>query len=349
MSDEKEYFVENLSMLLSSGMGVLATLDSIKEEVKSKRLKKTIEKLRENIVDGSSLWSALEKTGMFSSQIISLIRLGEKSGRLSENLKSVAKQQEKDRIFRSKVRSAMIYPVLILILTLVIGIGIAWFILPKLATVFASLNVELPPLTKALISLGVFLGKYGYFVVPAFAVVFSLIIFFLFIFEKTKFIGQSILFNLPVINELIKEVEISRFGFIAGTLLSAGLPISEVIDSLKDSTISRAYKKFYVSLKESITEEGNSFQKSFSKYKKIKKLIPTPIQQMIVSGEQSGKLSDTLLNVGEVYEGKIDTTTKNLSVVLEPILLVIVWLGVVGVALAIILPIYSLIGGLQTT
>jgi type II secretory pathway component PulF len=100
-------------------------------------------------------------------------------------------------------------------------------------------------------------------------------------------------------------------------------------------------------LKESITEEGNSFQKSFVAYKKIKNLIPTSVQQMVASGEQSGHLSDTLFQVGQIYEAKIETTTKNLSVILEPVLLVIVWLGVAAVAFAIILPIYSLIGGLQ--
>jgi type IV pilus assembly protein PilC len=347
MPEEKEYFVENLAMLLSSGMGVLLTLDSIKEEVRSKKLKRVIDTIKDDIADGSSLWSALEKTNIFSSQVISLIRLGEKSGRLTENLKSIAIQQNRDRIFRSKVKSAMMYPGLVMSLTVIIGIGVSWFILPKLAAVFSSLKVEMPLVTKILISFGAFLGKYGLVAVPSFILLLAIIIFFLFFFSKTKFIGQEILFRLPVINRLIKEVELSRFGYVAGTLLSAGLPVSEVIDSLHDSTISGSYKNLYKHLKVSIVEEGNSFQKSFASYKGVKKLIPAPIQQMIVAGEQSGNLAEKLFGVGEVYEGKIDITTKNLSVILEPILLIIVWVGVAAVAFAVILPIYSLIGGLN--
>ena len=94
-------------------------------------------------------------------------------------------------------------------------------------------------------------------------------------------------------------------------------------------------------------EMGNSFQKSFVSYPKVDKLIPPPMQQLIFSGEQSGNLNKTLIKIGQVLEEKSDTTTKNLTIIMEPILLVIVWAGVVGVAFAVILPIYSLVGGIN--
>jgi type II secretory pathway component PulF len=106
------------------------------------------------------------------------------------------------------------------------------------------------------------------------------------------------------------------------------------------------YKKFYQHLHDAI-DMGNSFEKSFALYKDIDKLVPQPIQQLIISGEQSGNLNKTLIKVGQVLEAKSDTTTKNLTIIMEPILLVIVWAGVVSVAFAVILPIYSLVGGLN--
>jgi len=347
LGKERDYFVENLSMLISGGMPIIGALDSIATEMRSRRMKNIIAAIQSDIESGSPLWRTLAKTSLFPEHAVSLIRLGEESGKLIENLKVVAIEQEKDRVFRSKLRSAMMYPVFVLSLTVIIGIGIAWFILPKLATVFAQLKITLPLITKILIGAGTFLGSYGQYAVPAAITVMAVLFFFIFLFSKTKFIGQFILFSSPGIKGLIKEVEVARFGYLLGTLLQAGLPITHALDSLASATEITQYQKLYLHLRDSV-EDGNSIQKSFVSFKKANRLIPAPIQQLIVAGEQSGSLSETLLKVGQTFEAKADTSTKNLTVILEPILLVIVWLGVVAVALAVILPIYSLIGGFKT-
>ena len=152
--------------------------------------------------------------------------------------------------------------------------------------------------------------------------------------------------QLPFLRGIIQEIELARTGFILGTLIEAGLPVVDAIDSLVGITNFDIYRKFYSHLKGEI-EDGKSFGEVFRNYPKIEKIIPSPVQQMIITGEKSGRLSDTLIRVGENYESKIETTTKNLSILLEPILLIIVWVGVMFVALAVILPIYSLIGGLN--
>ncbi len=346
MGKEKDYFIENLGMLLSSGMGIISALNSVKEEIKSRSLIKQIDAIIEDIENGSPIWRALDKAQMVSPHVVSLIKIGEEAGRLSKNLEVVVIEQQKERLLKSKIRSAMMYPILVLTMTLVIGTGIAWFILPRLATVFAQLKLKLPFITKALIGFGTFLGQYGYIAVPVFLICLTLSIYFIFFFRRTKFIGEEIIFRTPGINQLLKEVEISRFGYMLGTLLDAGLTINTSLTSLAGVTSLGAYKKLYLFLRESI-EDGNSFQKSFSAYPKASKLMSGPVQHMIVAGEESGNLSKTLLKIGEIYENKTETTSKNLTVLLEPILLFIVWIGVVGVALAIVLPIYSLIGGLN--
>lgn len=343
---EKEYFIEQLSMLLSAGIPVITALTAIKKEIKSGRFKKIIDELIESIETGSSVSSALQSVHMFPQYSISLIRIGEQSGRLDQNLKIVAAGEQKDREFRSKTISAMLYPVFVFSLTIVVGLGISWFILPRLATVFAQLKIELPLITQVLIGFGTFLDHYGIIVIPLTLSIGLLTLFFVFFYSKTNFLGQIILFSIPPISRLFTELELSRFGSLLGNLLQAGLPILDSLESIRESSTFYRYQKFYSFLYEKV-KEGNSFSKSFELYHRINALIPVPIQQLIITGEHSGNLPETFIKIGELYEGKTETTAKNITILLEPLLLVIVWLGVVAVAMAVILPLYSLIGNLN--
>jgi type IV pilus assembly protein PilC len=346
LTKERDQFIENLSMLVLSGMPIVSALSAITRDTKNAQMKKVLEGILLELEGGSPLWRSFDRTGLFKGYTISLLRIGEESGKFAENLKVVSLEQEKERNLHSKVKSALMYPIFVLVLVVVIGLGISWFILPKLAKIFADLKLDLPFVTKVLIGFGLFLQKNGLWFVPlAFSIGF-LIIYIIFINQKTKFLGESFLYSIPGIKMLLMEVEVARFGYLLGTLLEAGLPIIKAIDSLIGASDSFRYKKFYTHLKDSI-EMGNSFQKSFASFPKTEKLVPQPIQQLIFSGEQSGNLTKTLIKIGQVLEEKSDTTTKNLTIIMEPILLVIVWAGVVAVAFAVILPIYSLVGGMN--
>jgi type II secretory pathway component PulF len=346
LGKERDHFIENLSMLVLSGMSITSALASITKETKMPKMKGILETMLVDIESGSPVWKAFDQTGLFKGYTISLIRLGEESGKFAENLRVVALEEEKEREFKSKVKSALMYPAFVLGLTLFVGTGISWFILPKLAKIFFDLKLKLPLITKVLLGFGLFLSKYGIIVVPLAVLVIGLIIYIVFIFEKTKFLGEIVMFGIPGIKGLLLEVEVARFGYLLGTLLEAGLPVTRAIDSLASASEVIRYKRFYLYLRDSV-DMGNSFQKSFEAYKNINKLIPQPMQQLTISGEQSGNLNKTLLKIGQMYEMRSDTTTKNLTIIMEPILLVIVWAGVVSVAFAVILPIYSLVGGIH--
>lgn len=340
---EREYLVENLSVLVGAGMGVVPALDAISTELKSAGVKRAVAGMRAEVDAGSTLWRAASATGLFPQAAISLVRIGEQAGKLAENLKAIAVQEQKDTLLRNKVRTALLYPVFVLTLTVIVGVGVAWFVLPRLSEVFASLDVDLPAITTLFIGLGNFLASYGNIAVPAFVVVTLVLVYIFFYAPKTKYIGQELLFQLPGVKRLIQEVELVRLGYLLGTLLDAGLPVVDALESLRAATISRSYAKFYQYIRDAVAS-GESFAKSFVSYKASRKLIPLPVQQMIVAAERSGSLASTLIKIGQIYEAKSETSTKNLAVVLEPILLVIVWLGVLLVALAVILPLYSLLG-----
>ena len=343
-SEETEYFIDQLSIMLGSGIDILTALRSIKAELKSKKTKSIIEDIIGQIVSGSSIWEALNNSGLFPEHITVLIKLGEKSGKLSENLQLIVNQLQKDRLFHSRVRSASMYPLLIFSVTLIVAVGMSWFILPRLGTVFSRLDVELPFITRILIAMGNFLDSYGIIAIPASLTGTAIIIYLIFYHSKSKHIGQYLLFSIPGIKKFILEIELARFGYVLGSLLDAGIPIVNALESLTNSSALYFYKNFYDFLTTNINN-GNSFKTSFQKYKNSHLLIPIPAQQIIISGEESAKLPEMLRLIANDYEQKSDSTAKNLSVILEPVLLIIVWLGVVAIAFAIILPIYSLIGG----
>ncbi|NQV00822.1 MAG: type II secretion system F family protein [Parcubacteria group bacterium] len=341
LKKEIYFFIENLSTLLSAGMNISSAVRSIQEEADSRRIRKILKGVADDLDGGSSLYNSLEQTGVLSQRILSLIKVGEQSGRLAENLEVIVLQNEKETLFRSKVRSSLMYAVIVFTLAIVIGIGTAWFVLPKLASFFNDLDAELPIITRWLIGIGEFLSQYGIFIIPLFALFVLSAFYFLFSFPKTKFIGHAILFHLPVVKKLIKQVEIARFGHLLGTMFESGMSVVDAISALKGTTTFKNYQKFYIYLREKV-ETGNSLQKSFNDYPNIQKLFPSSVRQMIAAAEKSGKLSEILIKIGKIFEQKTEATARNLPIILEPILLIIIGLAVALLALGVIMPIYNL-------
>lgn len=345
-SKDRESFTSSLAMQIKAGVIVGDALESLRKTSSSKAMKNAIAQMLEDIDSGISLSGAMQASGVVGEQTQALTRLGEQSGNLAENLAIAATQEEKQRIFRSKVRTALLYPLFVLTLSLVIALGVSWLLLPRLADTFESLNVELPWITQTLINFGELLKTDGYWLVPLLFVSLFAIGYIIFKAPKTKVIGQSILLHIPGIGRLLTEVEVARFGYLMGVLLKAGLSITSSLQLMSESTTLRRYQKIYLTWKENF-DEGYNFATNFEAGKKVNKLFPPSVQQIVIAGEKSGSLAESLQTVGEAYEQKADATTNNLQAILEPILLVFVWIGVLGVAVAVIIPIYSLVGELN--
>lgn len=343
---EREYFTENLALLLKAAVPVGQALASLEATAKSKQMKKSLKQMQLDIEAGYLLSDTLSHTGIVSSQTLALIRLGEESGHLVENLQIAAQQEEKRHLFRAKVRSALIYPAFVMSLTLVVGLGVAWFLLPKLANTFSQLQVGLPTISRYMIGFGQFLQAHGVVAVPLFLLACLIIIYVLFFAPPTKHIGKKLLFGMPGIGRLMREVEIAQFGYLLSTLLDAGLPIVRAVQLLSRASDAPQYSAFYKYLAESL-DNGYSFKDSMIRYKGSQKLLPPAVQQMVIAGEKSGSLSEVLRTVARTYEQKSDVTTQNLESIIEPVMLIVVWVGVMLVAVAVIVPIYSLTGGLN--
>lgn len=340
--DERDYFIENLSLLIASGMGISAALEALTLSMKTWKMKKIVFVIQSMVNAGMPLWKAFAKTELVSERTISLIRSGEESGKLAEHLNLVTIQQHKEKVFESRLRSALLYPGIVLTLALGVAIGSSWLILPKLVAIFNGTS-SLPLATKVLLWLGTFLSHYGAVVVPLSMIVIGGLVYIVFFQKRTKFVGDAILFTTPGIGSLVQGVEIARFGYIIGVLLQGGFQVSEALESVKQGTTYDRYRKFYDYLKQSVLQ-GNSFKTSFEKYPKMDRYIPIPIQQLIMAAEKSGRLSETFIKIGVIFEEKTDAMSRDIATVLEPIVLIVVGLIVGFIVMAIIGPLYDISG-----
>jgi len=345
--ESAEYLMDNLSMLISSGVSVGAALESIAAEVPDKRPRRALLDMRKQIDDGVPFFKAMDSTGLFSPSTITLVEIGESTGQLADNLKVIAVQMHKNNVMASRVKAAMLYPAFLLTLLFLVGTGIGVFLLPRLLTIIKSLQVQVGPITSALIVVGTFFGHFGLLTAALIILIIIGLAIAIRLKPPVKWAFERVLFHIPGIKKLLFETEMARFGFILGTLLEAGLPVTTSLESLANSMTTHRYQLFTNDLRQKI-EEGNSFSKVLLD-PKVHKMIPGTICQIIISAETSGNLAPSLLSIGQNYEDKADITARNLETLLEPIVLVILAAGVLFVALAVFLPIYSLIGNFNAT
>ena len=346
IGSEKEFLIDNLSVLLGSGMDVLASLKAIAAETRSRRLRSLINMMVEDVENGESVWKTIEHTRLFPRQTISIIRIGEESGRLVDNLRLLALQKQKDRMFRAKILGAVAYPAFIVLFGSVVGFWVLFFLLPQLASTFASLNVPLPTITRYLIATGGFTRDHWPVMIPTMLLSGSLLVVVLFILPRTRFLGQFLFLHMPGVGRLLTDAETGRVGYLLGTLLNAGVDLVEAMRSVASSASFSFYAHFYSYVADSL-EEGQTFDQAFTGYKKSRRVLSIPMQQLIVSSERSGNVPQAFLSIGELYQFRADMSAKNLTIILEPLLLLLIGVSVLFLALAVILPIYSLMGAIE--
>jgi len=339
----KQLMFENLVLMITSGLNIVKALEEIRSENKTRSLEEILEGMVREIRNGMPFWQTLEKFNIVKGSLLDVIRVGEESGNLAQNLQIVLLQQRKDREIKSKLETASLYPALVMIVLLIVGTAIAVFVLPRLTEVYKSFNADLPVITQYMIKLGDFMAGPGQIVLPVGVLVFIIGIYFIFIYKKSSWIGQIILLRIPFIRNALMQLEMARFGYLMYSLLDSGFKVLNSLDIISESTNLREYKKLYEFLASSIYN-GDSFAQSFEKYNKSKSLLPMYARQALIAGEQTGKIKETAKQIGDTYQKEYDYTTANLYVLMEPILLIIVWIGVFVMAIAVIMPIYNLTG-----
>lgn len=343
MGKQRSIMIQSLSMMMNAGLPLIDALATLEKEMKSKATKKIIVRILSAVESGTPLWRSMEQQYLFSPYELALVRIGEEAGSLSRNLEYLSEQQEKDRALRAKVKMAMIYPTIVMVLMFIIVMGLGMFVLPNLIQVLISLHAELPITTRAVIFVTNLFTEYGTIAIPS-CIVGFIIVLLLSKFTRFCVVSQWFMFHVPGVGALARYATIARFGVIVGGLLRAGVSLTEALRSLEQVTDIVAYKKFYGKLLEHILL-GDSFSKSFEVIHSSK-LLPISVQQLVITGEKSGTLSETLLKIAEIYEKKAEETAEKLPVILEPMLLLFIGSLVGTIAFAIITPIYGVVGNI---
>lgn len=341
---EKILFARTLSAILRSGVNIADALRII-EAQSIGGFKRIIGKICSDVESGQTLSSALKKYPKYFNLVyVGVVNVGEKSGKLAECLDYVAEQQEKDLELSRKVQSASFYPMIVFVLLLALAALLSFWILPQLIVIFSSFNMPLPWSTKLLLWTAAVIRDHGILILVSLVAA----IFFLNFILRTKVVRpfwQAFLMSIPFFGELIKKVNLARFCRILGILIKSGTGFNDSIDITIDSLNNEVYKIQLKKIKERVLS-GLSLGEAVSHIGRDD-LFPQLVSQMISVGERTGNLEKNLLYLADFYEKEVDNVSKNLSSILEPILLVLIGFIVVIVAVAIISPIYEFIATLS--
>ncbi len=335
-NNEKLSLLSTLSTMINAGIPILETVDSMIEDSKG-NTKKIIESIRDDLIQGKSLSTAFSKfPSAFDKVTVNVIRASEEAGTLEVVLKDLKTQLQKDMIFMDNVKSAVTYPIIILVLFLVVLLLILVVVIPKIATVFTSLRIKLPLPTQILIFMSNIILHYTIPLVVGLIVVVGSIM-LLFKFKKSTILG--FVFSLPLISNLIKEIDLVRFSRGMYLLLNSGIAITSALILAQEIVIRKDIGKAILIAQETVLS-GKKLSEAF---KDKKNIFPGVVVKIIEAGEKTGTLDKSMEEIAEYMDYQVNSTLKTVISLLEPLMLVFVGLLVGGMMMSIIGPIYGLI------
>jgi type IV pilus assembly protein PilC len=337
---EEIIFARNLGSMIEAGLSVTRALSVMEKQTKNVKLKQVLLTLNDDISKGKTLSDSMKGIpgDIFSQLFISMVKAGEESGNLANSLKIVALQMDKSYALSRKVKGALIYPTVIISVMIVIGILMMVYMVPTLTATFKGLNIELPLSTRVIIAISDFIRSH-YFILAG-AVIATGVALFLFLKSKRgKRIVDYIVVRIPIIGLIVREVNAARTARTLSSLLSSGVDVVVALGVTKEVLQNSYYKDVLGSALTNI-EKGEPISSIFIKNEK---LYPIFVGEMMSVGEETGKMSDMLLGIATFYEDEVDQKTKDMSTIIEPILMVIIGIGVGIFAISMLAPTYSLV------
>jgi type II secretory pathway component PulF len=341
---ERINFARHLSLVIKAGLPIFEGLKIIQSQVESPVLKRVIQTLMDDVNGGKFLADSLEKYNhLFGTFFINIVRVGEASGTLSKNLLYLADELRRQRELQTKVRSAMVYPLVILVATIGVAGFLTFYVFPKLVPVFGSLNVTLPFTTRVLLATLAFLKAYGLELlggIIAFIIAARLAI--RYVTPIRYFLNEMLIF-IPVVSDLTVSVNMVNFARVLGLLLKSGVKIVEALGITKNTFSNLVYRRILGAASEEIRKGGELGAYLANN----KRFFPPLVSGMVRIGESTGNLEENLEYLSEYYDEEVDTKLHSLTALIEPLMLLVMGLLVGFVALSIITPIYSISQGIK--
>ncbi|NCP17132.1 hypothetical protein CO134_03130 [Candidatus Kuenenbacteria bacterium CG_4_9_14_3_um_filter_39_14] len=330
-------FSRQLAVMSSATLPIVQSLRILAEQTENSRFKQIISEIGDDIDGGEKLSNSMERHGKaFSPFFVAMIRSGETSGSLDKVLNYLADEQEKDYSMMSKIKGAMIYPAFILSALFGVGIIMMLFVVPKITAILQETGGELPLATKLLI------GTSGFLVNFWWAIIIAVIIAFIslkFAFKKpiVKRYRDFIKLKLPVFGGLFQKIYLVRFTRSMSTLVEGGVPITTSLEIVSD-VVGNAYYKDLILRTARNVEDGNSVAAFFLESKQV----PPMIAHMLAVGEKTGRVGEVLSRMTDFYSREVEASVANLISLIEPMIMIMMGLGVGIMVAAVIMPMYNM-------
>lgn len=329
---------KNLSAMLTAGLSLSRALSVMERQSGNKRLKAIVAAVENSIKQGSSFHDSLANyPKVFSPLFIAMMRAGEESGGLSDALNVVALQMDRSEQLTRKIKGAMIYPSIVMIAVIIIGILMLIFVVPTLTSTFTSLGAQIPLATRVIVALSDFMAAHAVLVFLGLAALIGGLI----AFGKSDRGSRVLLWGLlhaPVVSELTRETFAARTARTLSSLLSSGVPVLEALEITEEVVHARVFADIVHEAAERV-RKGDMLSAAFAEHTKQ---YPILMSDMLSVGEETGKVSEMLHQIAEYYEADVAEKTKDLSTIIEPLLMLFIGTFVGIFAVAMIAPIYQL-------
>jgi type IV pilus assembly protein PilC len=337
INDVLPSFSRQLSAMLNAGLPIVTALETLKEQADHPSFKAVLQNVQDNIENGSSFSESLLKfPTIFDTLYINMVRSGEQGGQLAETTARLASFLEDSARLKRKVKSAMMYPVIVLCLAFAIAILLIVFVVPKFGEMFQDFGANLPGPTQMLLDLSDFLQIYGIFVLAAIVVA-------VFLFKKWKatpaggYKFDEFALKAPVFGIIIQKVASARFARTFAELMASGVPILNALDIVSGATGNKVAGKVILDAKD-VVEKGEPLSVAMLK----QTVFPLMLVRMLQAGEKTGRIEEMLNSIADFYEDEVETTLDGLTSLLEPLLMIFLGLIIGSIVVAMFLPIFKL-------
>ena len=342
-NDELIMITRNLGSMLTAGLTITRALSVIERQSTNDKLKVIIKSVVERINSGSQFYEALKDyPKVFNDLYVAMIKAGEESGNLAESLQTLAIQMEKANNLTKKIKGAMIYPSIVIMVMIVITILMMIYVMPQITGIFKNMDSDLPKTTQFLINMSDFFVEHTLIALGSIVGFFAGLIYFLRSKIGKKFSSWTVT-RLPIIGTMAKEANSARTARTMSSLLNSGVDVIQSIEITEDVVQNVYYKKILQDAQKRV-EKGTPLSEVFIERTD---LYPILVGEMILVGEETGQISGMLGELAIFYEKEVERKTKDLSTIIEPILMVVIGTAVGFFALALIAPIYSISDGLS--
>jgi len=339
---DRVVFMRQLSTLIAAGLPLSQSLHTVLEQTENKQFQAVLQEVISSVEGGKSLSDSFKKhEKVFDPVIIALVSAGEASGTLDESLKRVADQQEKDAATMSKIKGALTYPVIVLVVIFGVMAFMLFTVVPQVEKLYLDLKKELPFITQIMVSVADFLASFWWLAI----IVVGVGVYFLIQYLKTENgikAMDTFKLNVPIFGKMFRKLYMARFARTGQTLMSSGVSMLDMLSITSKAVNNTILAKGILRAADKV-KGGKALSVAIQPEDYILPLVP----QMISIGEQSGRIDEMMGKVAQVYEDELDEQIRTISTSIEPILMVVLAVVAGGMVGAILLPIYSLVNGIN--